>query len=243
MCAVSYPVVTSTCAKTFGSSGEARDPKIVSLEPNNSQDVMQTLLVAGKTLRLEERYQRVVHDLNSQFEFIRLTVQTHLQDQKAKPVVAFLEWHDPFFTGGHWIADMMDIAGCKYTMCRSGGRSTVMSDDDFRKMDPDFILIGPCGFSVERAFEDTIRIMTRTSKDTLGNPQDRSWWKSMRAVKSGNVFALDGNSYYARPGPRLLQGCGIIARCVHGEEVGKLLGEDLAPSSGMKRITSDMYQV
>jgi len=63
----------------------------------------------------------------------------------------------------------------------------------------------------------------------------------LRAVKNGNVYALDGNSYYARPGPRLLQGCGLIARCVHGEEVGKTLGEELAPSSGMKRITLDMY--
>jgi iron complex transport system substrate-binding protein len=236
VCAVSYPVVTSTCAKIFGDG-----PRIVSLEPNNLNDVLETFLVAGRALQLEGKSRQVIDMLKSQFDVIRSTVQEHLKGRRQqRPLVAFLEWHDPFFTGGHWIADLMDIAGCDYRMCSSGERSQAISDDDFQAMDPDFILIGPCGFSVERAFHDTIRIMSKGADD---NPhkQDRSWWKSLRAVRNGNVFALDGNSYYARPGPRLLQGCGLIARCAHGEVVGKKLGEELAPSSGMKRVTIEMY--
>jgi iron complex transport system substrate-binding protein len=125
---------------------------------------------------------------------------------------------------------MMEIAGCSYDMCHSGDRSAPIKDEDFIQMDPDYILIGPCGFSLKRAVEDTLKIYVT-----------KPWWRTLRAVQNGNVFALAGNSYYARPGPRLVQGCGLIARCVHGEKVGKALGGDLAPSSGMQRITIDMY--
>lgn len=173
----------------------------------------------------------MVADLQRQFEVIRTTVRDHVASNNNKPVVAFLEWHELFFTGGHWIADMMEIAGCDYHMCKSGDRSAAMSDDDFRALDPDFILIGPCGFSLERSLHDTIQ-----------SCQKRPWWKTLQAVQNDHVYALDGNSYYARPGPRLLQGCGLIARCVHGEQVGEALGEDLAPSSGMQRITMAMYK-
>ncbi|KAG7371405.1 periplasmic binding protein [Nitzschia inconspicua] len=236
VCAVSYPVVTSTCAKIFGNG-----PHIVSLEPNNLKDVLETFLVAGRALKCEDVSKRVVDELQSQFDFIRITVNEHLCGRK-RPLVAFLEWHRPFFTGGHWIADLMEIAGCDYRMCQSGDRSQAMSDEEFQAMDPDFILIGPCGFTVERAFEDTIQIMSPDRTDDNSKHGERSWWKTARAVKNGNVFALDGNSYFARPGPRLLQGCGLIARCVHGAEVAKKLGEELAPSSGMKQVTLNMYK-
>jgi len=230
VCAVSFGVVVDTCAKLLGSDDKEGGPTIVSLEPNNLSDVLQTFQVAGRALGLEDKAQQVVDGLKGQFALIRETVQQHIDGNQPKPVVEFLEWHEPFFSGGHWIVDLMEIAGCDYRMCQSGDRSAAISDEDFQAMDPDYILIGPCGFSLDRAFNDTIVSVSK-----------RPWWKSLRAVKNGNVYALDGNSYYARPGPRLLQGCGLIARCVHGEEVGKTLGEELAPSSGMKRITLDMY--
>jgi iron complex transport system substrate-binding protein len=238
VCAVSYPVVTSTCAKLFGEG-----PRIVSLEPNHLGDVLDTFVVAGRALDLDEgQVQQLVCHLRTQFDFIRSTVQTYLQrNGKKRPLVVFLEWLDPFFTGGHWIADLMEIAGCDYRMCTSGERSQAMTDEDFRVMDPDFVLIGPCGLSIERAYDDTVRILSPSHNQDGNSKQDRSWWTSMRAVRNGNVFALDGNSYFARPGPRLLQGCGLIASCVHGAVVGEKLGEELAPSYGMKRVTLDMY--
>ena len=223
VCAVSYPIVLETCAKVL-----ADGPKIISLEPNNLEDVLKTFTVAGQALGLEDRAQHVVADLRRDFDLIRETVQQH---STSKPTVAFLEWHDPLFTGGHWIADAMDVAGCDYRMCQSGDRSAPIKDEDFVSMDPDFILIGPCGFTLDRALEDTLKMYTT-----------RPWWKTMRAVQNGNVYALDGNSYYARPGPRLLQGCGIIARCVHGEKVGTVLGEELAPCTGFQKVTLDMYR-
>ncbi|CAB9529656.1 chromosome 1 open reading frame 53 [Seminavis robusta] len=140
----------------------------------------------------------------------------------SKPRVAFLEWHDPLFAGGHWIPDMLEIAGCSYEMGSSSDRSKAMKDEELGQLDPDVILIGPCGFSLDRAFNDTLDLYEK-----------KAWFKEMRAVKEGRAFALDGNSYYARPGPRLLQGCGIMAACIHGDQVAEILGEELAPSGGI----------
>jgi len=148
-----------------------------------------------------------------------------------KPRVAFIEWHDPIFCGGHWIVDMLDIARGDYVMpVEYGGRSIAMSNEDFIKLDPDVILIGPCGFDLARTVKDTIEIFG--TKD---------WWLNLRAVKEGRVFAADANSYYARPGPRLLQGTGIMAAAMHGDNIMDSLDEDLVPASGYCQITPDLY--
>lgn len=243
VCAVSYPVVLESCAQivagppvpvslgdtelTCGLDDLSLYPRVVSLEPTNLEDVLKTILIAGKELGLErEDCARLkVQELRAGFETIRECVKG-----RERPTVAFIEWHDPIFSGGHWIADMVSIAGAIYTMGHSGQRSIKLNDEEFIDLDPDIILIGPCGFSLERSLADTIALNNK-----------RSWWKEMRAVISDNVFVLDGNQFYARPGPRLLQGCGIMAACIHGEEVRNKLGESLAPSYGFARVTADMY--
>jgi len=97
---------------------------------------------------------------------------------------------------------------------------------------PDVILIGPCGFDLERTVKDTLEIF---------GSKKNSWWHTLRAVKGGRVFVADANSYYARPGPRLLQGTGIMAAAMHGVAVAKTLGEDLVPASGYYQILPEMY--
>jgi len=242
VCAVSYPVVLATCAKLVAGppivSNDDDDvcqpnnkelcPKVISMEPTNLEDVIKTFHVAARALgglEIQSRADKVTTDIRKGIEIIR-----KVTGEKSKPSVAFLEWHEPLFTGGHWIPDMLEIAGAKYSMCESGERSAPIKDEDFILIDPDYILVGPCGFPLARALEDTLAMYNK-----------KAWWKKLRAVKEGRVFALDGNSYYARPGPRLLQGTGIMAACIHGEEVGKELGEELAPSSGYQRVTFDMY--
>ena len=243
VCAVSYPVVLETCAKLVAgpplSSSSPHDndrktyPKVISMEPTNLNDVIKTFHVAAAALgrrEIQERADQVTRNIQIGLD----TIQQVVMD-RPRPKVAFLEWHAPFFSGGHWIPDMLDIAGGQYDMCLTGNPSAPVTDEAFCDLDPDIILIGPCGFSLERCVQDTLRIL-------YGNKKDKPWWSKMRAVKEGRVFCLDGNSYYARPGPRLLQGTGIMAACMHGEDVAKELGEDLAPSSGYLRMTLDNVQ-
>jgi ABC-type Fe3+-hydroxamate transport system substrate-binding protein len=227
-------------------------PLVISMEPNNLKDVLTTFHVAARALGRCEIVQRaddVVRELERGFESIRQavaaaahhdTVVGTQSKKKRKPTVAFMEWHCPIFSGGHWIPDMIQIAGGDYQMCQSGDRSAAWTDKDFAKLDPDIILIGPCGFSLRRAVQDTLALY---QDDTTTTSSRGRWWKQLRAVQTNRVYALDGNSYYARPGPRLLQGCGIMAKCIHddNDSASFMLSPELAPSSGYCRITPDMW--
>jgi iron complex transport system substrate-binding protein len=254
VCAVSYPVVLDTCAKLLGGpslsiseigapgtctdgswvykDGNELNPLVISMEPTNLKECMRTFHVAADALGrpdIQTRAEEVTSRISEGLETIRRVVKE--KSNKRKPKVAFLEWHNPIFCGGHWIADMLEIAGAEYVMpCQSGDRSIAMTDEDFQALDVDYILIGPCGFS-----------LSRSVKDTLSLWNEKPWWKEMTAVKEGRVFALDGNSYYARPGPRLMQGAAIMAACIHGEEVASALGVKLCPPAGYCQISMDMY--
>lgn len=262
VCAVSYPVVLDTCARILagpcrisnnnsnessvavaggGDNNNKNEPQVISMEPNNLKDVLKTFHVAAQALgpSTMERAKTVVSDLERGFETIRQQVAKKVESRststnKNKPTVAFLEWHAPIFSGGHWIPDMIEIAGGDYSMCQTSDRSAAWTDEDFARLDPDVILIGPCGFSLNRALDDTLALL-------YNNPERQVWWNKLKAVQTGRVYALDGNSYYARPGPRLLQGCGIMAKCIHDDD--DFLTQELAPSSGYCRITPDMYTI
>mmetsp|Transcript_14294 Transcript_14294/g.34517 ORF Transcript_14294/g.34517 Transcript_14294/m.34517 type:complete len:432 (+) Transcript_14294:113-1408(+) len=261
VCAVSYGVVVETCAKMVGTpppTDEDQDnshdddnnfnPKIISLEPSNLQDVFVTLRVAADAMGppFVDRAVTAIDGLRCDIETIRRIVATAAggRHRRRPPRVAFLEWHSPFFCGGHWIADMMQVAGAHYDMCPSGKRSFAITDEELSEYDPDYVLIGPCGFSLEQSLKDTRELLygVGKKKENATDDQQKShyqrveWWKSLRAVQEGNVFCLDGNGYYARPGPRLVQGAGIIAACIHGTEVAQELGERLAPSAAYHRI-------
>jgi iron complex transport system substrate-binding protein len=241
ICAVSAPLVKSTCARIFNNKDFADDDdnndrattgpnKVISLEPQSLDQVWETIRIAGRVLGREDQAETIIAGYLQDLEEIKTLVNDHLAANGIiKPKVAFLEWHDPFVSGGHWIADMMKIAGGNYTLNKSGQRSQCISDEELIKYDPDVILIGPCGFTVERATQDTLPLL---------NHKTRSCWKQLRAVQDDQVYALDGNSFYARPGPRLVQGTGLMAKCLYPDLE---IPERLAPSSGMKQITMDMY--
>lgn len=228
ICAVSYPLVLDTCARIMGGpqqhdeSGPADAPNIVSLEPTDLQQMLQTIKIAAGSLgsAYVPVANKVTAELNEGFQRIRTVAHV----QPTRPRVVFMEWHDPIFDGGHWIPEMLEIAGGKYSMTEKGQRSKQITKEEFVAFEPEIILVGPCGFAVERAKEDTLKMY------------EYEWWRNMRAVKNGKVFAVDANSYFARPGPRLLQGTAIMAACLHGECVAEELGPELVPAKSYERI-------
>ena len=234
ICAVHAPLVRETCARIFpGDNVEDKGGpyKIISLEPQSLSDVWETIRVASCVLGVQEKGEVLIISYLEDLQYIRNSVERHVRQRNdaKKPKVAFLEWHEPFVAGGHWIADMIDIAGGNYTLNETGKPSFCISDEDLLEYDPDIILIGPCGFDTDRAVRDTLPLL---------NHESRPVWKKLRAVQTEKVFALDGNCYYARPGPRLVQGTGLLARCIYPEID---IPERLAPSHGMRRIQLDMY--
>ncbi|CAM9572039.1 unnamed protein product, partial [Scytosiphon promiscuus] len=224
VCAPSFSMVLSTCARVLGD-----DPRIVSIEPGSVAEVIDSVRLVGRETGFAEEGLAEAARLEAGFDKIREVVSKVEQEaapSKKKQKVAFLEWLEPLFNGGHWVPDLVRDAGGDYTMAEPAGNKSVgLTAEDLAAYDADIILVAPCGMDRKRAISDGEKMWRH------------DWWRELRAVKDGQVYALDGNAYYARPGPRLLQGCGIIARLLHGDAVGDAIGEGIAPRDSWNVIT------
>ncbi|TMB74201.1 MAG: cobalamin-binding protein [Chloroflexi bacterium] len=121
------------------------------------------------------------------------------------PTVVALEWLDPLFSAGHWVPEQVAAAGGVELIGRANARSREISLDDVVAADPDYVLILPCGFDAERA--------ARESRVLIADER----WTQLRAVRDGHVLTLDGNAYFSRPGPRVVDGIELLASALHGK--------------------------
>ncbi|HEY7233464.1 MAG TPA: cobalamin-binding protein [Gemmatimonadaceae bacterium] len=119
----------------------------------------------------------------------------------------FLEWIDPIFCGGHWVPEMIELAGGVDALGRKGGDSVRIHWQDVLQWAPEVLVVSPCGAHLESAIEQ--------GREFLRDPR----WSSLPAVESGDVFAVDASSYFARPGPRVFDGIEVLAHLFHPELV------------------------
>jgi iron complex transport system substrate-binding protein len=122
-----------------------------------------------------------------------------------KPTVACVEWIDPLMAGGNWIPELVEMAGGVALFGKAGHHSPWMTWDDLWAADPDVIAVMPCGFDIER------------SRDEMGALTTQPGWKTLRAIREGRVYLTDGNQYFNRPGPRLVESLEILAEVIHPE--------------------------
>jgi iron complex transport system substrate-binding protein len=119
--------------------------------------------------------------------------------------VAYLEWLEPIYGGGHWIPQMLEWAGAHDANSRDGSDSAALAWEDVRAQAPEVLLVAPCGCAATRA-----AALARVLRERPG-------WNALPAVTAGRVYALDANAYFARPGPRLVDGVELLAHLVHPE--------------------------
>jgi iron complex transport system substrate-binding protein len=124
---------------------------------------------------------------------------------RPRPRVLALEWLDPPFAGGHWVPEMIALAGGIDVFGEPGGHSARLIWDQIAKADPDVIVVMPCGFDEAGAREQIATIA------------DRPEWRSLRAVQESQVFPVDANGCFSRPGPRLVDGVERLAAILHGD--------------------------
>jgi iron complex transport system substrate-binding protein len=136
-----------------------------------------------------------------------------------RPRVLFLEWIDPCYCSGHWVPEMIQIAGGDDMLGRKGVDSVRVSWEKIAACAPEILIVSPCGFSLERAAEQ--------AKQLLQQPG----WSILPAVRNGNVFAVDANAYFARPGPRVVDGVELLAHLFHPE-----LCEWRGPANAFQRV-------
>jgi iron complex transport system substrate-binding protein len=126
----------------------------------------------------------------------------------SKPRVVVLEWLDPLMGAGNWTPELVAYAGGENVFGEVGEHSPWLSWEELQAADPDVLVLCPCGYSIERTMQD-VPILQR-------HPA----WRSLKAVEAGRVYAIDGNHYLNRSGPRLVESAELLARAIWGERLG-----------------------
>ncbi len=176
-------------------------PTIVSLAPNRLDDVWTDVLCVGQALGCEERARTFVAELRQRVE--RLAEQA--EKLTPRPRVACIEWIEPLMAAGNWMPELVARAGGENLLGRAGEHSPWMSWAELRGADPDVLLVLPCGFDLER------------TRREMGALVARAEWAELRAVRAGRVYLLEGNQYFNRPGPRLVDSLEILCEVLHPE--------------------------
>ncbi|HSB11018.1 MAG TPA: cobalamin-binding protein [Blastocatellia bacterium] len=194
VCAVSLKDVEQAVCELTSSR-----PAIVSLEPNALEDVWSDILRVGDSLAARDRAERLVDQLRSRIDDI--VQRTHWLN--SNPTVAYIEWIEPLMAGGNWMPELIEMAGGVNLFGEAGKHSPWMTWEELVAKDPDVIFVSPCGFDIKRTLEEMHLL------------SDRAEWTDLKAVVGGRVFVADGNQYFNRPGPRLVESLEILAEVIH----------------------------
>ena len=194
VCAVSYWDLEAALRDWTGGS-----PRVVSLEPNALGDVWRDIARVAAALDAPERGTTVIARLRARMDSLAAAVPA----ASPRPRVACIEWIDPLMAAGNWMPELVAMAGGTDLFGTPGAHAPWMRWDALVEAGPDIILIMPCGFDIARARED-MGIL-------LGAPG----WGELAAVRAGAVYLTDGNQYFNRPGPRIVESLEILAEIFH----------------------------
>jgi iron complex transport system substrate-binding protein len=176
-------------------------PRIVSLAPNALADVWADIDRVAGALGVPERGRQLVGQLRQRMAAIADRARTLAQ----RPTIACIEWIDPLMAAGNWMPELVEMAGGVDLFGEAGKHSPWMTFEQLCDRDPEVIVVLPCGFDIERSRRD-MPVLT-------ANPG----WSRLRALRAGRVFLADGNQYFNRPGPRLVESLEILAQLLHPE--------------------------
>ncbi len=180
-------------------------PRVVSLAPYRLSDVWEDILRVGRALERHELAQKLVQDYQQRLD--RLSTITAQFATGAKPRVTVLEWLDPLMAAGNWTPELVAYAGGENVFGEIGLHSPWLSWEELQAADPDVLVLSPCGFTLERTMVD-VPLLQR-------NPV----WQTLQAVQAGRVYAIDGNQYLNRSGPRLVESAELLAHVLWGERL------------------------
>ncbi len=175
-------------------------PKLVSLAPNCLADVWHDIELVAEALDVPERGDELIQSLRSRMDVIAGRARS-----LPRPTVACVEWIDPLMAAGNWMPELVEMAGGVNLFGEAGKHSPWMTWEQLVERDPDVIVILPCGFDIARSERDMM-VLT-------GRPE----WPRLRAVRDGRVWLADGNQYFNRPGPRLVDSLEMLAEVLHPE--------------------------
>jgi iron complex transport system substrate-binding protein len=196
VCALDYDDVVKAAQRL------PRMPAILSLNPHSLSDVLEDISRVGAATGRETAAEALVQDLRRRIDGVGI------REPEYRPRVVCLEWFEPLYVAGHWVPELVTLAGGFDPLGRKGEPSFKIEWQSVLDAKPDVILLMPCGFDVRRAVKESTPL------------RNLNGWNDLPAVKTGNVYALNGSAYFSRPGPRLVNGLEILARIIRPEQAG-----------------------
>lgn len=192
-----------------------KKPMLHSMDPHNLKEILDSVTSLAVLIDRKEEGDKLVDKLQN-----RINVIKNVRHEK-KPNVLAIEWIDPFFTAGHWIPEMIEIAGGNNMISNSSEHSRRISINEITKADPDIIIMMPCGFDTARTIKEY---------DIL---RCNAVWKKLRAVQNDHVYAVNANAYFSKPSIRTIIGLEVLAKILHPNKFSDLQ----IPSKSYSKIT------
>jgi iron complex transport system substrate-binding protein len=174
-------------------------PEVLSLDPLDLGDVWRDILWVGEQTLRGHQAEDLLESIGAQLA----ALETEIAQTVCRPRVAFLEWLQPLYVGGHWIPEMVELAGARDVFGRLRSPSFRISFEDLLAAQPDVLVISPCGYNADQALAEYQSVA------------HSSEWRDLPAVRNNQVFCVDANAYFSRPGPRLVTGLEILAKLFH----------------------------
>ncbi len=195
VCAVDTAIVADAIETLEG------DCQLVTTDPHSVADILTDIETIGDAIGRPNRAKELVSALRSRID----RVASVAADSPIRPEVAVLDWLEPPMVAGHWVPELIDLAGGAYGLANPGDASTPREWNEIREYDPDIFIAAPCGFELKQTAENRTDLTNRPG------------WSNLRAVRMNRVYAMDGHHLMNRPGPRIVESLETLAALLQPE--------------------------
>jgi len=179
-----------------------KQAQIISLQPESLEDIFSNIKEVAEALDVAATGERLIEDLQERVDIVR----HKLKYIDTKPTVACIEWLEPLMVSGNWVPELVTIAGGISILAEPGKHSPFVQWLDIQQADPDIILVMPCGFSIERTMKEMHLLLQLPG------------FADLKAVKNNRLYIVDGNQYFNRPGPRIVDSIEILAEIINPKQ-------------------------
>jgi iron complex transport system substrate-binding protein len=176
-------------------------PQVVSLSPSNLADVWTSIRLVAGSAGVPSAGEELIERLSRRID----AIEARSASLQHRPTVACIEWIEPLMAAGNWMPELVERAGGINLFGEAGKHSPWMIPEQLVQRDADVIFVSPCGFNIERTRQE----MPRLAREP--------WWQNLKAVRNEQVYLGDGNEFFKRPGPRLVESLEILAEILHPE--------------------------
>ena len=179
-----------------------KNTQIVSLQPGSLGEIFNSITEVATALNVQDRAVVLIEELQERVDIVR----HKLKFIDARPTVACIEWMEPMMVSGNWIPELVALAGGASILAEPGKHSPYIDWVDIRLADPEIIVLMPCGFAIERTMKEISIIL------------EQPGFADLRAVKNNRIYIVDGNQYFNRPGPRIVDSIEILAEIINPKQ-------------------------